>query len=128
MSRSVSRARSNLLASESVLTHFLLGSLQFSLPIYSTPHESVPITTDPASASHASKLSTRSGPPPTHWSQHLHAPEDDRVIGHHVADHVTDAQPRTTQAASSAGHLLGLPGSWGFQPSFLSFCQHTSCC
>ena len=41
-------------------------------------------------------------------SQCPHAPEDDRVISHHVADHVTDAQPCATQAASA---YLGLEGS-----------------
>ena len=51
-------------------------------------------------------------------SQHPHTPEDDRIIGHHVADHVTDAQPRATQATSSAGHLPGYLGPEGFNPHF----------
>src|SRR5882672_9796870 len=32
--------------------------------------------------------------------------------------HVTVTQPRVMQAASSATHLIGRPGLWGFQPPF----------
>src|SRR5882724_10754282 len=87
--------------------------VHYSLPSPShvMPHESVPIITDPASASHASKPSAQSGLSPTQRSQHPHAPEDDHVIGHHVANHMTNTQPRATQATPSAGHLLGLPGT-----------------
>src|SRR5882724_2675170 len=92
----------------------------FPSPSSVMPHESVLIRTDPASASHASKPSARFGQPLTQQSQHPHAPEDDCAIGYHVADHVTDAQPRTTQATSSAGHLPGMPVPWGSQPSFSS--------
>src|SRR5467141_2593272 len=37
-----------------------------------------------------------------------------RSRGHHV----TVAQPRVMQAASSATHLVGRLGLWGFQPPF----------
>src|SRR5882672_8911941 len=37
-----------------------------------------------------------------------------RSCGHHV----TVAQPRVMQAASSATHLVGSHGLWGFQPPF----------
>src|SRR5882724_7948093 len=106
-------------ASRSSLVHH---RVHYSLPSPSsvTPHESVPIRTNPASASHAAKPSARFGQPLTQQSQHPHASEDDRAIGYHVADHVTDTQPRATQATSSAGHLPGVPVPWGSQPSFPS--------
>src|SRR5882724_842548 len=106
-------------ASRSSLVHH---RVHYSLPSPSSvpPHESVLIRTDPASASLTSKPSARFGQPLTQQSQHPHASEDDRAIGYHVADHVTDAQPRATQATSSAGHLPGVPVPWGSQPSFPS--------
>src|SRR5882724_3233840 len=113
--------------SRSALVHYWVHYSR-TPPSQVTPHESVPITTDSTSMYNSSKPPTRSGLPPMQQSQCPLAPEDDHVIGHHMADHVTDAQPCATQAASSAGHLPGLPGSWGFQPLLLSFCQHASCC
>src|SRR5882724_376153 len=79
-------------ASRSSLVHH---RVHYSLPSPSsvTPHKSVLIRTDPTSASHALKPSARFGQPPMQQSQHPHAPEDGRVIGYHVADHMTDAQP-----------------------------------
>src|SRR5882724_4513868 len=128
LSRFVPRAKSNPFAFESVLTCFPLGSLRLVLPVCNTPHESFPTTSDFDLTPHPLSPSVQSRLLLTQRPQRTHVSEDDRVTGHHVADHVTDAQPRATHATSSAGHPLGLPGSWGFQPPFLSFCQHTSFC
>src|SRR5882724_9774571 len=35
-------------------------------------------------------------------------------------------QPRVTRATSLAGHLAGSPGTWGFQPLFLSILLHAN--
>src|SRR5882724_2637641 len=82
-------------ASQSALVHYRVHYSMTS-PSHVTPHKSVLITTDSASMYHSSKPPTQSGLLPMQRSQRPHAPEDDHVISHHMADHMTNVHPRTT--------------------------------
>jgi len=88
-------------------------------PHHVTPHESVLIITDPASVSHASKPSAQSHCTHTAVTAPPCPKSDDRVIGHHVADHDDRCANHTPLRLPRQQHLHRLPGSEGSNPRFL---------